>query len=109
MYARSSLLREVVNCISAKINSSPVNVGWLTKDMVTDELTKLEDCIHSFPKSYYKKAANGSEYGEPIFEKLRLWKNILGDHHQAMLNSLFWWSSDHEKRRHRQRQQKGSA
>jgi hypothetical protein len=83
MYRSSMLLRCVNDCVSARVRG--MKRSPLTKDKVVDQLSKIDKCMGTFPSSYHRKVKDGSKYGEPIFAELLICKNILGDHHQEML------------------------
>ena len=83
MYASSALLRNTKGCVSSKVKK--VKAAQLTKDIVTDQIEKLNKCLAAFPSSYYRKVGNGDRYGEPILKEIAILKDIIGKHYQDML------------------------
>ena len=82
LYDSSALLRAVRGCVSAKVRHRPLS--FLTKEILLAELKKVEECLSSFPSSYYRKVRSGSNFGKPIFDELEIWKGIIAAHHNDM-------------------------
>ena len=86
MYNSSVILRNIEGCISSKMNprSNP-----LTKKRVFAYLSKAEDALGSFPKSYHVLLPSGVKQGEAIFNELQICKDIIGEHYGDMLQQDF--------------------
>lgn len=83
LYDSSALLRDVKGCVSAKAKSTKENP--LTKDMVMDQIKKVDNLLGAFPSSYYRISGSGDKYGEPILIEIAIWKKIIGEHHIDMI------------------------
>lgn len=83
LWGTSRLLVAVHGCVSSK--EKPGKMVPLSKEMATDWIEKTNQCAGAFPKSYYRKVGNGSQYGAPIFSELDIMRNLLGQHHAYLL------------------------
>ena len=57
----------------------------LTKELVFRYLSKAEDSLRSFPKSYHQNLPSGNKQGEAIFTELQICKDIIGEHYADMM------------------------
>lgn len=86
LYDKSSILKEVVGCVSSKANMK-VGSTRLTKELLIDQLEKIEQCLASFPSRYYLKTKLSSmlRRGEPILEELEICRDIVGGQYKTLV------------------------